>query len=174
MSLILFSYRNYTRVSHKQLIVDRLDLIRHEWSKMEIFVQCLSLLWKNLRPYRTHWTWRSIWGQRQRTLPEPWVILNWPLTFLSYSLGVDFCHTVLLPAIMCPDALIIILLILSSDGGRAKAAEETESDLDAELLTQSSSAGSPQSGQHTHPGTGESEAGAPEPGPCTQLMHTLL
>lgn len=58
-------------------------------------------------------------------------------------------YAVLSLAVMCPDSLLwgnMFLLVLSSDGGRAKAAEETESDLDAELLTQSRSAGGPQPG----------------------------
>jgi len=51
-----------------------------------------------------------------------------------------------------------------SDGGGANKAEETESDPDAELLAQSRSAGSPQPGHQTDPGSGDAEAGPPEPG----------
>lgn len=67
-----------------------------------------------------------------------------------------------------PDSFLVVL---SSDGGGTKDAEETESDPDAELLTQPSSPGSPQPGHHTDPGSGDTEAGAPEPGMRTQLMH---
>lgn len=79
---------------------------------------------------------------------------------------------------MCPDSpsyggKSIFLVIFSSDGGQTKAAEETESDADTELLSQSSSTGSPQPGQQTDPGSGDSEAGASQPGLCTQLMQKL-
>lgn len=66
---------------------------------------------------------------------------------------------------------IHFLSFFSSDGGRAKEAEETKSDPDAKLLAQPSSTGSPQPGQQTDPGSGDKKAGAPEPGLFTQLMH---
>lgn len=132
-----------------------------------IFVQCLSLLLRNTRPYKTPWTWSGTWGQKQRTLPEQWV---------SYISSPTLCLLIVI-TLLCPlqqcglTFLDSFLVVLSSDGGGARDAEETESDPDAGLLTLPSSTGSPQPGHHTDPGSGDTEDGAPEPGLWTQLIH---
>lgn len=71
----------------------------------------------------------------------------------------------------CPDWLMWCNIYFPLDGGRAKEAEETESDPNAELHTQPIFTGSPQPGRQTDPGSGDTEAGAPGPGLCTQHKH---
>lgn len=112
-------------------------------------VQCLSLLWTSTRTYRTCWTWSAIWRQRQRTLPERWG---------------GFSRCGLCYAVFSPDPLPRWNVDFPLDGGGAEEAAETESDLDAELLPQPGSTGGPQPGCQTDPGSGDKEAGTPEPG----------
>lgn len=187
MSMVLFAYSNYPRVSQ---VIDcwySVDYMlhfggkRHEWSNVEIFVQCLSLLRRNMRSYRTPWTWRGTWGQKQRTLPEQWVFftvaLNAPLIFCVWWFSLCCfvpCNNVPLLSSIWEWGISILLVVHSSDGGRAKEAEEAESDPDAGLLAQSSSTDSPQPDHHTDPGSGDTEAGAPETGMCIQQFPTQV
>lgn len=108
-------------------------------------------------------------------------VLQQPFMSLSYSANDDFHNAALSLVTMSPDSLPFgneeypfCPWSFSSDGGRAKDAEEAESDPDADLLALSSSTGSPQPGHHADPGSGVTEAGAPEPGLRIQQFPTQV